>query len=882
MKSLEEIIASNNFFLLTNLKNKDNYLAHINHSEKETLEVHTNLVMSYFEKLYLKNDLEIILDNIINKIVFSEFKDASETLSEFIKILFVYTIYFHDFGKINPNFQREKMNNKIFSPLNIAIGSDHSILSSYLYLAYIYQQIYLADITENQKGFLYTMATVFSHSITKHHGQLSTVFEYEIKDRLLEKIEYFYNLFNGISFIEKNYLFNLLDNKQAYLDYIEKLKESFSIFLLLKLNSSLLTAADYLATNHFMLGIHLDDFGVLNEELKKKIITNIEALSYNKVMFVKYGYYKELSPTILQDISSENLNKLRQKLSSEVISNYHLNKDKKLFYIEAPTGSGKTNLSLLVISEILKTRKNVNKIFYVFPFTSLITQTYNNIKRDLKLNDSELIQLHSKAPFISGNESDDIYGTLHKNYIDSLFVNFPFVLLSHVKFFDVLVSNDKESNYLLHRLANSIVILDELQSYTPSEWDKINHLIQNYSDSLNITFILMSATLPKISKLILNDTNNIDRFSYLIKDKNIYFTNPNFKNRTIFRFDYINNPEFHFSNESLYYIVYKHSEEYYSKNGCVNSLIEFITKNSAQSFYNYIKENQLFDDYKKYLITGTILEPRRNEIINEIKNKKESKVIVIATQVIEAGLDIDMDIGFKDMSIVDADEQFAGRINRNASKQNCEIFLFKSGLARHTYGLDIRFIEQKNINYEQLQKILNNKDFDSYYDLVFKNINQYNNNMFAVNLHSYINFIRQLKFGELRKNFELIRGNTISIFVPLEISTEYFTAQELKFLENYNVKIIGDKISGSDIWKIYSGLINNKKENFIETKAYLKIISSIMSKYTFSTWVNSNFYNLLRHYGEELYGFFYLSNWQDVYSYEDGLKIDLETDCNFL
>lgn len=882
MKSLKEIISTNNFFLLAHLKNKDNYLAHINSFEKETLEDHTNLVMSYFEKVYLENDLETILDNIINKIISSEFNDASETLSNFIKTFFVNTIYFHDFGKINPNFQREKMDNKIFSLLNIEIGSDHSILSSYLYLAFLYHQIYIADLAEEQKSFLYTIATAFSHSIAKHHGQLSSVFEYKIKNILLKKIEYFYNLFNGNIFIEKEFLHNLLKQTQDYLDYLQKLKESFSIFLLLKLNSSLLTAADYLATNHFMLGIHLDDFGILNKDLKKKIISNIEAISYNKEMFEKFEYYKELSPNTLQDISAKNLNKLRQKLSSEVITNYHINKDKKLFYIEAPTGSGKTNLSLLVISEILKARKDVNKIFYVFPFTSLITQTYNNIKKDLKLNDSELVQLHSKAPFINRDLSDDIYGTLHKNYIDSLFVNFPFVLLSHVKFFDVLVSNDKESNYLLHRLANSVVILDELQSYTPSEWDKINYLIQNYSDSLNITFVLMSATLPKISKLMINDSNNIDRFTYLVNDKNVYFTNPNFKNRITFRFDYINNPEFHFSNESLYGIVYKHSEEYYSKNGYVSSLIEFITKNSAHSFYNFTKDNQLFDDYKKFLITGTILEPRRNEIIDKLKNKKKSKIIVIATQVIEAGLDIDMDLGFKDVSIVDADEQFAGRINRNASKQNCEIFLFKSGLAHHTYGQDIRFIEQKNINYEQLQKILTNKDFDFYYDLVFKNINQYNNNMFAVNLYSYINFIRRLKFGELRKNFELIRGNTISVFVPLEISIENFTKSELKFLESNNVKMVGDKISGSDIWEIYSGLITNKKENFIEIKAYIKIISSIMSKYTFSTWVNSNFYNLLRHYGEELYGYFYLKDWEKIYSYETGLKNDLETDCNFL
>ena len=93
------------------------------------------------------------------------------------------------------------------------------------------------------------------------------------------------------------------------------------------------------------------------------------------------------------------------------------------------------------------------------------------------------------------NEADAKYGSEIKNLIDNLFVNYPFALLTHIKFFDVLKSNSKNSNYLLHRFANSIVIIDELQAYSPEHWDKIKYYISKYSELFNIRFIIMSATL---------------------------------------------------------------------------------------------------------------------------------------------------------------------------------------------------------------------------------------------------------------------------------------------------------------------------------------------------------------------------------------------------
>ena len=360
-------------------------------------------------------------------------------------------------------------------------------------------------------------------------------------------------------------------------------------------------------------------------------------------------------------------------MTIEVIKNVRANADKNLFYIEAPTGGGKTNLSMIACAELLENNPNLNKVFYVFPFTTLITQTHKAIIETLDLSPDEMVQLHSKAGFQTKTkeESEDgQYGDEKQDYIDNLFVNYPFCLLTHIKFFDILKSNHKETNYLLHRLANSIVIIDELQSYNPGHWDKMIYFIINYAKHFNIKFVLMSATLPEIGKLNVIKDYKPD-FVYLLEDvKRKYFNNPNFSERVNFNFDLLEKKEIQL--EDLATIVVEKSLEYSNKNtlypNSVFTIIEFIFKKTATKFYDLV-DKSVFDEV--FVLSGTIVEPRRKEIINYLKHSENrtKKVLLITTQVVEAGVDIDMDLGFKDTSLIDSDEQLAGRINRSEERR---------------------------------------------------------------------------------------------------------------------------------------------------------------------------------------------------------------------
>lgn len=881
------------------VKQAKKYWAHIPYNQSahqsETLEEHSDLVFCYTQHLIKAFGLEAI----IKKLLSGSFKlNWSEETFKQLYNLFLESIYFHDFGKINPNFQIVKMRNDQFRKKDLKFNSDHSFPG---FVLFIQHKLKDANAIQDGDEFEYYMVLLFlfGFQIAKHHASfLDNVPSYlqykfnfsdeEIRlylddvDKLLElttvtKIpELQLRKLHDISGIVKNTLKN-------------NLKEGFSLFALLKLHYSLLTASDYLATTHYMNSWEtaLNDFGQINDELRQRIIRNVQLTKpYNKNVFENMDGFEFTYPT---QASNTNLNRLRQELSVEVIQNIRKNKDRCVFYIEAPTGGGKTNLSMLAAAELLIADAGIRNLYYVFPFTTLITQTYKAVKETMGLEEDEIIQLHSKEGF---KEKDDQYGEEKKNYIDYLFLNYPVALMSHVRFFDILKTNRKEANYLLHRLANSIVIVDELQSYPPKIWDKLIYFIQNYARYFNIRFILMSATLPKLDKL----SNVATDICYLTNHKEQFFQNPNFCDRVSFDFSLLDWPTPEKEEKTGYLrrlagVVVEKSIEYSENDSkypnSVFTIIEFIYKQTATEFYSIIKDvaGGFFDEL--FVLSGTILEPRRKEIIHYLKDEshRNNKVLLITTQVVEAGVDIDMDLGFKDQSLVDSDEQLAGRINRNVNKQNCKLYLFNCDSAEVLYKGDNRFQLMHGELSGMEQEILKLKNFDLMYDRVMEKIDRQNDRKYQQGFSDFQNYLKMLDFPEVNQNFQIINQQTTSVFVPLSLpvyvpgtnNTERnFSEKEVLFLANYGVFKTDDKeIHGEDVFKLYIQLIHQQKGNF-SIKNELKKLQGILSQYIFSLMTNSNSMEKLIEniHGEERMGIYYLSHWEvdEIYDYYFGLR----------
>ena len=879
------------------IKNSSDYYAHLpkdgERRKPETLSEHSGLTYAYAQSLIESLSLRPVLSRLISLSIPPTLSKKADYITREVEILFMQSIAFHDLGKVNHRFQQVKMKNDA-SCLKVShdFKSDHSIISMYIFLAFYYSRTETLEDPDLQ-DYLDAIAVYFSYNIHQHHSpSLYNAQETSIwSDEKLFKLSSYLPLFNiNLANIDCFHKYLLEQSADLFHTYNENNKNdkksttpqsSLALYALLKLNYSLLTACDYLATAHYMNNWKemISDFGVIDDAMKDRLIKNASSYKYNKTIYENMQLLS-LDDDLLHEASDSNLNLLRQRLAIEVIQNVRAHSDRHLFYLEAPTGSGKTNVSLLTAAELLASDKKLNKIFYVFPFTTLITQTYKTIRDTLSLDESEMVEIHSKAFFKTEKHEED-----YKNYLENLFVNYPIVLLSHIKFFDIIKTNDKELNYLFHRLANSVVVIDETQSYPPSTWNAIAYFIVNYAEMLNIKFVVMSATLPKIGNIV--DTNE---FVYLLRDKNQYFLNPNFCSRVKFDYSLLSMDKPQDIDEKKHYlhqlknILLDKSSQYAASNitnpNSVHVIIEFIHKKTASDFYALFADNVFFDEI--LLLSGTILEPRRRDIIHKLKSNKyrEKKILLISTQVVEAGVDIDMDLGFKDKSIIDSEEQLAGRINRNVKKKGCMLYLFDCDRAASIYGTDERYKLMNEMDLKYYRMIIENKDFDNLYQKVIEKIIRNNQSKYMENICSLKQDIQRLNFSRINGDLKIIDSDTTSVFVPLSLDIDYFK-DHIGALDDLSIPY--DKtVDGKDVWERYETLIFIQNEDFAHNRINRQKIQGIMSYYIFSIFSHGKDFELLRTYGEEKYGFLYLDNYQDIYSLDNGINTDVLSNSNFI
>ena len=872
------------------IKNSSDYYAHLpkdgERRKPETLSEHLGLTYAYVQSLIESLSLRPVLSRLISLSIPPSLSKEADYITREVETLFMQSIAFHDLGKVNHKFQQLKMKNAT-SCLKVShdFKSDHSIISMYIFLAFYYSRTESLEDPDLQ-DYLDNAAVFFSYSICQHHSpSLRNAQDASVwNDERLFKLSSYLPLFNiNLSDIQCFHDYLLKDSASLFEVYnkLATSESSFALYALLKLNYSLLTACDYLATAHYMNGWKgvISDFGVIDDAMKDRFVKNISSYKYNKAIYENMQLHC-LNDDSLQEVSDSNLNLLRQSLAIEAIQNIRSHSAEHLFYLEAPTGSGKTNVSLLIVSELLASDKSLNKVFYVFPFTTLITQTYKTIKDTLSLDESEMVEIHSKAFFKTGRYEED-----YKNYLENLFVNYPIVLLSHIKFFDIVKTNDKEHNYLFHRLANSVVVIDEIQSYPPSTWNAIAYFIVNCAKMLNIKFVIMSATLPKIGDVV-----SRDEFVYLLSDKKQYFLNPNFCSRVKFDYSLLSMDKPHDADEKAHYlyqlknILLDKSSQYAASNivnpNSVHVIIEFIYKKTASDFYVLFADNTFFDEI--FLLSGTILEPRRRDIIHKLKSNeyREKKILLISTQVVEAGVDIDMDLGFKDKSLIDSEEQLAGRINRNVKKKGCMLYLFDCDRAVSIYGTDERYKLMNEMDFKYYQMIIENKDFDDLYQKVIEKIIRNNQSKYTENINSLKQDIQRLNFSRINGDLKLIDSDSISVFVPLKLDIDCFK-DHMDTLNDLSIPY-DESVDGRDVWDRYESLIFNQDEDFVRSRINMKKIQGIMSYYIFSIFPRGKDFELLHTYGEEKYGFLYLENFQDVYSLDNGINTDVLSNSMFI
>lgn len=763
------------------------YLAHTApNKDSETLQAHCDLTKEYLQKIKNSKNLNDIIKNLANQIL------NDDVILEFFDDFIIN----HDLGKMNPAFQRFKMENKKF---NEASGESTHSNHSFNKLKDKYRDFF-SNSTDQDIDKIICVFYYLLSNVLNHHGHLKDGFD----DKYLK-----------ISDKEED--FDTLDKK--FYNSRMRIDFDFELFILIKLHFSLLIASDFYATSEYMNDIKIDDFGVFDKD-KKEII-------YSKFR----EFYSSLKPRSDIDI-------LRSDIFQKSSKTLYDNLDKNIFYLEAPTGSGKTLTSLNLALNLLNLNSNLNKIFYVFPFNTLISQS-KSIFESIFGDEFDISVINSITPpkFNKGNDQENSESKYDKTYINRVFYNHPFILTSHVALFKTLFGISKEENYGLFSLANSVIILDEIQSYRSNLWEFMALFFDSFAKHLNIKFIIMSATLPKISNLL---KNNDDKWCDLLANSN-YFQNTLFKDRVKVDFSLLEIGQ----DELFETIVSKIKEHKKDK-----ILVEFIKKSSARDFYNFIRFK--FDGYDIFELSGDDNKLYQKIVIAKLKNSN-TKAIVVATQVIEAGVDIDMDIGFKDIATFESEEQFLGRINRSALKPGSLAYFFDYDNASMIYKNDSRI--KFSLKDDGLKKCLIDKNFNPYYEKLLYELKCENSrvnggfNSVRENFQKYISSINFIKISE---NMQLINDDRVRIFLPFKIDVSDFDMSEYGDVEHF---MDGNFLDGKKIWEAIICL--NEVKEYGKRKIEALSLNSLADIFSFNVFMVDD---LLSISSQMRYGYIYIED----------------------
>ena len=241
-------------------------------------------------------------------------------------------------------------------------------------------------------------------------------------------------------------------------------------------------------------------------------------------------------------------------------------------------------------------------------------------------------------------------------------------------------------------------------------------------------------------------------------------------------------------------------------------------EDNGYHLYKYIRENQDKNDDRKLVYLSTSVIPKsRLERIENIKNK-ESKNIVVSTQMVEAGVDIDMDVVIRDMAPLDSINQSAGRANReNRGEYLGEVYLVK---IKDNDKLVAKYVYRDDILLESTKSVLKDKDviYEQDYKLIgeeyFLNLNKNKSNNKSDKLEKDI---YELEFEEVSKNFKLIEEqNKVQLFIELdEEATEVWNKYKtyLSIEDKFQRKNKLESIKG-EFYKYVISIFKNKcKEN---------------------------------------------------------------------
>lgn len=714
-----------------------------------------------------------------------------------IKLLAEVVLISHDFGKATKFFQNKlklaeqgKKNSKEYQKLSKQgyNKSNHSLLSS-LFTYYILEKI----VDDNLLSLIGLVVVYRHHSNLKDFKDMINIKNWELLeeqfatvdleslDKILAKV--------NIPVKLKELKFKELKDKLNNRHFRRKIR---------KLKRNLTEEKNYILFNLI--------YSILISSDKAEAIFYNKNLSYNRLenlvlesQYIDPNIVEQYKEIMGWDNAKSEINKKRNKIYNEVLTNIEkldLNQNRVLS-LNVPTGTGKTLTSLAAGLKLRDRLQQKHKLIYALPFTSIIDQNYSVFedvfeKTGKTVDSSLMIKHHYLTPktYIKEDDYEDEDYDISRYLIESW--NSEIIVTTFVQLLHSIFSNQNRNLIKFNNIANAIILLDEVQNIPHKYWRLVRVILKEIAEKLDCYFVFITATMP----LIYSEKDC--EIKELATSKEEYFKSFNrFKlNLKEFKEDKTVNEFKKFIDKELRI----HNEK--------DILIVLNTIKTSIEVYNHIQDlinSGKIEGTAIYLSTNII--PRdRQKRINQI-GKDEDRQIVVSTQMVEAGVDIDLDRVYRDFAPFDSINQTCGRCNRNFKAANKgEVTLVNLINEKHNNRSYASYI-YSDILLNNTQKLLDvstdlveEKEFLDLNQKYFNQLNEVKSNDISLQLLKKIQKLKYKKAFDRDQSskgdiFQLIEKEfeTVNLFIEINENAEniwqkYKKINEIKIndIKDYN------------------------------------------------------------------------------------------------
>lgn len=391
-------------------------------------------------------------------------------------------------------------------------------------------------------------------------------------------------------------------------------KGGFSMSFFIRMLYSCVVDADFLDTEAFMS----------DTKKARGVYDPMEAL---------WGRLGEYIAPWLANEDSSTVNGRRTAILKACIEKGR--EEQGLFQLTVPTGGGKTVSSLAFALEHAQ-RHHLNRIIYVIPYTSIIEQNAG-IFRDI-LGGDNVLEDHCNVAYEDGEE-------LNRKQLAAENWDSPVIVTTNVQFFESLFSSRTSKCRKLHNIANSVIIFDEAQmlpvTYLKPCIQAMSELVYNY----HCTAVICTATQPALQQFFPSQLS-CREICPDVEEQYRFFKRTRVHNGGVL------------SQENLI-------EEL---SGQEQVLCILNSRKRVQLVYDALRGDGTYH-------LSTLMYPKhRKRLLREIRERlKTGKACrLIATSLVEAGVDFDFPNVYRELAGIDSIIQAAGRCNREGKRKSGE------------------------------------------------------------------------------------------------------------------------------------------------------------------------------------------------------------------